>query len=100
LTNLRYRVRLRKSATNEEDEVLTLDRYNAYEENVTNIIEGGKNIKTGVPFDAAEVDKNLDLTFEEHFTFQNVKSRAFVDGTISQDVANIIYEALGESNER
>jgi hypothetical protein len=51
---------------------------------------------SGVPFDIVKVDKNLDLIFEEHFAFQNAQARAHASGIISTEVAQIIYNALGE----
>jgi hypothetical protein len=76
--------------------LLTIEKYEAYENNTQKILDGGVNVKTGVPFDIAKVDKNLDLIFEEHFAFQNAQARAHASGIISTEVAQVIYNALGE----
>jgi hypothetical protein len=77
--------------------MLTLKQYKAYEDNVAKILAGGVNTQTGVPFDIVKVDRNLDLSFEEHFSFQETQAWAHVSGVIDPDVARIIYAALGES---
>jgi hypothetical protein len=76
--------------------MLTIEKYEAYENNTQKILDGGVNVQTGVPFDVKKVDKNLDITFEEHFAFQNAQARAHAMGIISTDVANVIYGSLGE----
>jgi hypothetical protein len=76
--------------------MLTIEKYEAYENSTQKILDGGVNVKTGVPFDIVKVDKNLDLIFEEHFAFQNAQARAHASGIISTEVAQIIYNALGE----
>jgi len=50
-------------------------------------------------FDAelqAGLDDNLAITFEEHFTFQNMQVQAHVAGILTADEAQLVYIALGE----
>lgn len=77
--------------------MLTLEQYMKYEDNVAGILLSGKNAQTGVPFDIVKVDRNLDISFEEHFAFQQTQAESHVSGVISPEVAQIIYNALGES---
>lgn len=44
----------------------------------------------------AALDETLALTFEEHFTFQQVQARAHAEGVITTDEAHLVYVALGE----
>jgi len=41
--------------------------------------------------------KFLDVSFEEHFTYQTAQAHAHASGLISAETANIIYRALGET---
>ena len=43
-----------------------------------------------------DLDKQQDLTFEEHFQYQEIQSHAFASGKISFAEAQTIYVALGE----
>lgn len=43
-----------------------------------------------------ELNDNMAITFEEHFSFQNLKSEAQVTELITPDAAMIFYVALGE----
>lgn len=76
--------------------MLTLEKYLAFEANVQKILDGGVNTKTGVPFDVEAVDKNWDITVEEHFAYQQTQAAAHASGIISLEVAQIVYHALGE----
>lgn len=42
-----------------------------------------------------EMSRKLDLTFQEHFAFQDAQAAAHAGGRISLDVANTLYTALG-----
>lgn len=42
-----------------------------------------------------ELGKKLDLSFEEHFIFQEKKSLAYASGKLSLDEATFLYEKLG-----
>jgi hypothetical protein len=75
--------------------MLTLDKYLAYEKRMQDIFDGGVNIKTGESFDAKELEDNLDIVFEEFFTFQEYQARFHASGVISSEVAQIVYNALG-----
>jgi hypothetical protein len=77
--------------------MLTLEKYLAYEANTQKALDGGVNIKTGVPFDLEKVDANFDLIFEEHFKWQEIKSEAVLYNIISVEVGQLIYVALGNS---
>jgi hypothetical protein len=76
--------------------MLTLEQYKKFEDNMASILLSGKNVSTGEPFDIEKLDKKLDITLGEHFTFQNTQAAAHAGGTISAEVAQIIYNALGE----
>lgn len=43
-----------------------------------------------------KLDKIFDLTFEEHFAYQEAQAHAFAAGILSLDEAQICYRALGE----
>lgn len=76
--------------------MLTLEKYQSYEGNVQSILDSGKNATTGAPIDIPKLDKANDLVFEEHFKYQETQARAHAMGIISTEVAQIIYNALGE----
>jgi len=44
----------------------------------------------------ANLDREMAVSFEEHFAYQNAQSRAHVSGKLSTDDAQIIYASLGE----
>lgn len=43
-----------------------------------------------------EIDKTLDLTFEEHFKFQELQAQNHAGGVLTPEAAMIVYSALGE----
>jgi hypothetical protein len=58
-----------------------------------------KCVKLGQPLNGItweEAETTLDITFSEHYAFQNEQSRAFASGRINQDEATTVYQALGE----
>lgn len=42
------------------------------------------------------LDREMDVTFEEHFAYQDAQARAHLNGRLTTDEASIIYCALGE----
>jgi hypothetical protein len=42
------------------------------------------------------IDKTLDLTFEEHFKFQNLQAENHAGGILTPEAAQIVYASLGE----
>jgi len=71
--------------------MLTSERFHAYCAEVDNKLQSVNADKQ------EEMDKNLDLTFEEHFRFQQTQAESFAGGKIDQAVAQLIYISLGES---
>lgn len=60
---------------------------------------GAYGSKEGVPLtdeDIRRVDETSNLTFEEHAAFQDTQAWAHINGIISADEAQVIYNALGE----
>lgn len=47
------------------------------------------------PEKLAELEKGNNITFDEHFYYQTVQSRAHAAGRISVVEASILYQALG-----
>jgi hypothetical protein len=45
----------------------------------------------------AEIDKTLDITFQEHFQFQQTQAQFHAGGVLTPEAAQIVYAALGES---
>jgi len=76
--------------------MLTIEQYQKYEQKIESVLATGKNAETGAAI-PDDFESKLDITFEEHFAYQNAQARAHAAGTISTDVANVIYRALGES---
>ena len=73
------------------------NRLTAYAEKIQQKIDaGGQDGALSTPEKLESFEKSMDISFEEHFSFQNVKSEAFMAGKISQDEAQLIYAALGE----
>jgi hypothetical protein len=70
--------------------VLTIDRLTAAIEAV--------RVKLAAigPVKAADLDTAMALTFEDHFSFQELQARAHVEQQLSTDAAQLIYVALGE----
>jgi hypothetical protein len=48
------------------------------------------------PDKQANLDREMDVSFEEHFAYQNAQARAHAAGRITTDEAQLIYAALGE----
>jgi len=48
------------------------------------------------PDELAQLDRDMAVSFEEHFAYQNAQARAHLAGRLSTDDAQIIYHALGE----
>jgi hypothetical protein len=46
--------------------------------------------------DRAVFDKQMDVTAEEHFRYQQAQAQAHAGGYLSTDEAMIVYAALGE----
>lgn len=44
----------------------------------------------------AKLDSEMDVTFEEHFAYQQEQARAHASGILETDEALIVYAALGE----
>lgn len=44
----------------------------------------------------AEIDKELDIDFEEHFQFQQTQAEFHASGLLTPEAAQIVYAALGE----
>ena len=42
------------------------------------------------------LDREMDVTFEEHFAYQQAQARAHVSQKLTTEEAQIIYVALGE----
>lgn len=57
---------------------------------------GGKNGSLDTPEKVAEFDKKQDISFQEHYAYQNAQSVAHATGLLTLDEAQIIYQALGE----
>lgn len=49
------------------------------------------------PIKASELEDNLDITFEEHFKFQQLQSQFHAAGKLSPEAAMIVYQSLGEA---
>ncbi len=49
------------------------------------------------PVKARKLDSAMALTFDEHWRYQELKSRAMLEGSLSQEEAQLVYVALGES---
>jgi hypothetical protein len=60
------------------------------------LLAGIKPDGTPITADLAQAERNLDLTFEEHYEFQQTQVWAYVTGLINVDEAQTIYAALGE----
>jgi len=48
------------------------------------------------PEERVTFERKMDITFEEHFAYQNAQARAHALGKITTDEALAIYAALGE----
>lgn len=46
--------------------------------------------------DRAKLGRDMAVTFEEHFAYQQAQARAHATGRITADEAQVIYIALGE----
>jgi hypothetical protein len=53
-------------------------------------------LDTLTPEKRKALDKDMDLSFMEHYAFQNKKSAVFASGKLSLDVAQWLYIKLGE----
>jgi|HubBroStandDraft_4_1064222.scaffolds.fasta_scaffold04058_5 hypothetical protein len=53
-------------------------------------------LATLTPEQRARLNSNMDLTFHEHFEYQNQQAQAHAMGKLSADEAMIVYRALGE----
>jgi len=49
--------------------------------------------------DFADAAKNLDMELDEYVNFQNLKSLASINGTLTLDEAQTVYKYLGETLE-
>jgi hypothetical protein len=56
-----------------------------------------KAVAASDPEKLAEIDKTLDLTFEEHFKFQELQAQNHAAGVLTTEAAQIVYASLGES---
>ena len=45
-----------------------------------------------------ELDGQMDITFREHFGYQNAQASAHASGRLSLEEAHLIYRALGEAH--
>jgi hypothetical protein len=70
--------------------VLTIDRL------TDAIVAARVKIDALDPAKAADPDTAMALTFEDHFSFQELQARAHVEQQLSTDAAQLIYVALGE----
>lgn len=48
------------------------------------------------PVARQNLEETLELTLEEVFAYQNAKTRAMLNGIITQEEAQLIYAAIGE----
>ena len=55
-----------------------------------------KNLQSVSSAEAKALDKTLDISFQEHYTFQNQQSAAFAGGKLSEEEAKTIYSSLGQ----
>ena len=69
-----------------------------YQKRIDGFIEKGVDLQ-GKPIAEALaiLDKNTDLTFSDHFNYQNLQARAHASGQLTTEEAQTIYVALGES---
>ncbi len=75
----------------------TTNRVEAHAATVREAIANGQKVDGSGPIgDTAALDRELALTFEEHFAYQNAQARAHASGLITPDEARTIYRALGE----
>lgn len=51
------------------------------------------------PDKLADAEATCMLTFQEHFVFQDLKSRAHASGKLALDIAMWLYETLGNSHD-
>ena len=68
-----------------------------YQKRIDECLEKGVDLQ-GKPIEEAlkKLDKEMGLTFSDHFDYQNLQARAHASGKISADEARTIYAALGE----
>ena len=65
---------------------------------ITNAIEKMKNVTKNLTKEKIdELQKIVDIDFEEFVKFQDVKSLAFASGVLNLDEAQTIYNLLGSS---
>jgi hypothetical protein len=55
-----------------------------------------EKLATLTPEQRKALDKNMDLTFHEHFEYQQQQAQAHAAGRITTDEAQVAYIALGE----
>lgn len=54
---------------------------------------------SGQPYDEAKFDKGSKFEFDEHFHLQELKSLAVLQGTLTQDEGQLVYNLAGETVE-
>jgi hypothetical protein len=66
-------------------------------ERLSNMIaQSREKCKALDPGKLADIDKTLDLTFDEHFKFQELQAQNHAGGILTTEAAQIVYAALGE----
>jgi hypothetical protein len=76
------------TATTKPKSVLSLDRLNSV------IAQSREKCEALEPEKLTEIDKTLDLQFDEWFEFQQLQAQAHAMGRLETDAAQLIYRSL------
>ena len=69
-----------------------------YQKKIDGLIEKGVDPQGKPIAETLEsMDRNMDLTFSEHSSYQDLQARAHASGQLTTEEAQTIYIALGES---
>ena len=68
-----------------------------YGKRIDGLIEKGVDLQ-GKPIEEAlkKLDREMGLTFSDHFDYQNLQARAHASGQLTTEEAQTVYIALGE----
>jgi hypothetical protein len=76
---------------------MTENRITAYAADIRAMIASGRKADGSGPIgDLAALDSDLDLTFEEHYRYQEAQAQAHLAGALTTEEAQTVYRALGE----